>query len=124
MPQALSSIPQDLLGFWTITGGDYNLTDEYRADGTKIQHSCGRQGQPIPFRVEKDHLILFIEQPDGEVSEQATRFKLTGNTLTFFDSATSERVFCKCRGGIFWKLRSFFARLFGRRPWIEYCVMA
>lgn len=124
MPQTSSTIPEHLIGFWTIIGGDYNLTNEYRADSTMIQHSCGRQGQPIPFRVEKDRLILLIEQPDGEVSEQATCFMLVGDTLTFLESATSKRVFRKCRGGISWKLRSFFAKLFGRRPWIEYCVMA
>jgi hypothetical protein len=124
MTQMPSSVPQHLIGYWAITGGDYNLTNEYRADGTVVQHVCGRQGQPMPFRVEKDQLILRIEQPDGEVSEQATRFKVVEDTLTFFDSETSERVFRKCQGGIRWKLRNFFAKFFGRRPWIDYGVMA
>src|SRR5262245_11435081 len=94
-----SNIPQQLLGFWKVVGGDYPLTDEYRADGTLVQHVGDRTSDPIPFRIEGDQLISTLEQPDGTTSEQRERFELSGDKLTFIDSDGSTRVFQRNRDG-------------------------
>jgi hypothetical protein len=86
-------IPQQLIGFWKVAGGDYPLIDEYRPDGTLIQHVGDRASDPIPFRVEGDYLISSLEQPDGTISEQRARFEVSEDRLTFIDSDGSKRAF-------------------------------
>src|SRR4051812_38765220 len=75
-----------IVGVWTLEGGDYALTNEYRADGTFVQHVSGRTTDPSPFRIEGNFLIYSVEQPDGKVSEQKEEFRLAGDTLTFINS--------------------------------------
>ena len=82
-----------IVGTWKSVGGDYPLTNEYRADGTLVQHVGGRQTAPSPFRIEGDRLIVSVSQPDGTVFEQEDRFAVTGQTLTFFDPEGSTRTF-------------------------------
>ena len=80
-----------------MQGGDYPLTDEYRADGTLVQHVFGKTTEPMPFRIEGKFLVVGVKQDDGKVSEDKTEFSLTGDTLTFVDSPTSKRVFLRQR---------------------------
>jgi hypothetical protein len=82
-----------IIGSWRIEGGDYPLINEYRSDGTLVQHIDDRSGEPIPFRIEGDLLITSLEQPDGSVFENKTRFAISDDTLTFFDSDGTRRVF-------------------------------
>ena len=82
-----------IVGFWTLEGGDYPLTNEYRADGKFVQHVRGRVTDPSPFRIEGNLLIYSVAQPDGKIFEQKEEFRLTDDTLTFIDSLTSKRVF-------------------------------
>ena len=93
--QAAGTPPSDpgIVGVWTLEGGDYPLTNEYRADCTVVQHTGGRTTEPSRFRVEGNVLIYSVEQPDGTIFEQKEEFILTGDTLTFVDSPTSRRVF-------------------------------
>jgi len=86
-----------IVGSWTLQGGDYPLTDEYRADGTLVQHVFGKTTEPMPFRIEGKFLVVGVKQDDGKVSEDKTEFSLTGDTLTFVDSPTSKRVFLRQR---------------------------
>src|SRR4051812_31893628 len=63
----VASVPPSdprIVGTWTLEGGDYALTNEYRADGTVVQHVGGRASEPSPFRIEGNLLIYSIEQPD------------------------------------------------------------
>jgi hypothetical protein len=82
-----------IIGSWRIEGGDYPLINEYRSDGTLIQHIDDRSGEPIPFRIEGDLLVTSLVQPDGSVFENKTRFAISEDTLTFFDSDDTKRVF-------------------------------
>jgi hypothetical protein len=87
-----------IIGLWTLEeGGDYPLTNEYRANGTVVQHVDGRSTEPSPFRIEGKFLIYSVKQPDGEVLEQKEEFTLTDDILTFIDSPTSKRVFRRDR---------------------------
>lgn len=88
-----AAIDPRILGFWTIVNGDYGLTDEYRANGTVVGYVGGRRSSPIPFRIDGEYLTYLVKQPDGSVFEQKARFKLSGDTLTFFDSPRRKRVF-------------------------------
>jgi hypothetical protein len=92
----VASVPPSdprIVGFWTSQGGDYPLTNEYRADGTVVQHVFGKTTKPRPFRIEGNVLIYSVEQPDGKILEPKETFQLTEDTLTFIDSQTSKRVF-------------------------------
>ncbi len=82
-----------IIGYWTMVGGDYPLTNEYRADGMFIQHSGAQSGDASPFRIEGDQIIITITQPDGKPSIFKIRFQLEGDTLTLFDSDTEKRIF-------------------------------
>ena len=93
MTPSTSNIPQQLIGFWKIVGGDYPLVDEYRADGVLIQHVGDRTSEPITIRVEGDFMITRVEQPDGSTSEDRERFELSADRLTFMDSDGSKRNF-------------------------------
>ena len=98
----LASVPPSaprIVGFWTLEGGDYALTNEYRKDGTCVQHVFGRTTEPHAYRIEGEFLINSVPQPDGTVDEQKEEFRLTDDTLTFIDSPTSKRVFRRSRGG-------------------------
>lgn len=88
-----SSIPQQLIGFWKVIGGDYPLVDEYRSDGVLVQHVGDQASDPIPVRVEGDFLVARLEQPDGTMSEQKERFELSGDHLSFIASDGSKRSF-------------------------------
>jgi hypothetical protein len=88
-----SNIPQQLIGFWKVVGGDYPLTDEYRPDGTLIQHVGDRTSDPIAFRVEGNHLISSLEQPDGTTSEQRAQFELSEDKLTFIEKMARNAIF-------------------------------
>ena len=94
-----SSPPSDprIVGSWTIVGGDYPLTNIYRADGTFVQRVGGRETQPQIFRIEGEHLITRLKQPDGSVGDDKERFAIDGDTLTFFDADGSKRIFRKQR---------------------------
>src|SRR5215216_2275925 len=74
-----SAPPSDprIVGVWTLEGGDYPLTNEYRADGTVVQHVGGRATEPSRFRIEGNQLVYLVEQPDGKVVEQKEEFRLT-----------------------------------------------
>ncbi|MDB5319951.1 MAG: hypothetical protein JWN40_1582 [Phycisphaerales bacterium] len=92
----LTSVPPSdprIVGVWTLQGGDYPLTNEYRADGTVVQQVGGRTTEPSPFRIEGNLLIYSVQQSDGKISEQKEEFRLTDDTLTFIDSPTSKRIF-------------------------------
>lgn len=88
-----------IVGVWTIQGGDYPLTNEYRADGTMVQRVGGRSSDPSPYRIEGDRLVYSVKQHDGTVFEQAEEFRLAGDTLTFIDSPSENRVFRRNRRG-------------------------
>jgi hypothetical protein len=93
---AVRSVPPSdprIVGTWTLAGGDYPLTDEYRADGTLVQHVGNRTTEPTPFRIEGEYLVVTLAQPDGRSTEQKTRFALSGDTLTMIDAPTVKRVF-------------------------------
>src|SRR5215217_468855 len=93
---AVQSVPPSdprIVGSWTLTGGDYPLTDEYRADGTLVQHVGNRTTEPAPYRIEGEQIIVSLAQPDGRVTETKNRFTLAGDTLTLFDSPTIKRTF-------------------------------
>src|SRR5215217_468846 len=93
---AVESVPPSdprIVGSWTLTGGDYPLTDEYRADGTLVQHVGNRTTEPAPYRIEGEQIIVSLAQPDGRVTETKNRFTLAGDTLTLFDSPTIKRTF-------------------------------
>jgi hypothetical protein len=98
---AASVTPADprIVGVWTLVGGDYPLTNEYRADGTVVQHLSGRTTDPVPFRIEGKFLICSVKQPDGTTFEQKDEFTLTGDTLTFIDAPTVRRVFRRNKRG-------------------------
>src|SRR6266567_7921825 len=101
MTNTTSNVPPTdprIIGFWTSVSGDYTLTNEYRADGTLIQHVGDRTGRPIPFQIEGECLICSIEQPNGTVFEQKTRFAISDETLTFFHSPRKRRVFRRTQG--------------------------
>ena len=87
--------PEDLriVGSWSIIGGDYQLTDEYRADGTVVQHVGGRTSKPKRFQIDGEILTCFVEQPDGRIFEQKARFGISEDTLTFYDSPRTKRIF-------------------------------
>ena len=57
----------DIIGFWEGVSGDYPLIDEYRADGTFIQHVRERSTKPAAFRIDGEYMIYSIEQPNGSV---------------------------------------------------------
>lgn len=80
-----------------MEGSDYPLTNEYRADGTVVQHVMGQIRDPIPFRIEGDQLIVSLRQSNGVVTEDKTRYTLSGDMLTFIDSPNSKRVFHRDR---------------------------
>jgi hypothetical protein len=84
-----------IIGSWTLVGGDYPLTNEYRADGTLVQHVSGRTGKPLPFRIEGKYLIVSVKQPDGTVSDTKDRIELSDDRLTFFDPGGTKRVFLR-----------------------------
>ena len=86
-----------IIGFWKVVGGDYSLINEYRSDGTVIQHVGGRAGKPSSFRIEGDCIIYSLEQPDGSVSEDKTRYAISGDTLTFFYSPKEKMHFQRTR---------------------------
>src|SRR5262245_3793020 len=73
-----------IIGFWKCVGGDYGLINEYRSDGTIIQHVGDRASPPSPFRIEAECVVYSLQQPDGSVSETKTRFEISGDILTFF----------------------------------------
>ena len=98
-PSGSSNIPQQLIGFWKVVGGDYPLTDEYRADGTLVQHVGDNTSDPIPVRVEGDCVVSSLEQPDGTTSEQREKFELSEDALIFADSDGSKRTFRRVRAG-------------------------
>jgi hypothetical protein len=101
-------IPQELIGFWKVVGGDYPLVDEYRSDGVLIQHVGDQTSDPIPCRVEGDFIVSILEQPDGSTSEQRERFELSADRLAFVDSDGKKRHFERVSG----------ERLSGsRKPW-------
>ena len=98
----LASVPPSdprIVGVWTLQGGDYPLTNEYRADGTVVQHGFGGTTEPRPFRIEGKFLIYTIKQPDGSMTELKDEFTLAGDTLTFIDSPISKRVFRRDKSG-------------------------
>jgi acetate kinase len=84
-----------IIGFWKGIGGDYLLTNEYRTDGTVVQHVGNRSSEPSPFRIEGDYMIHSLKQPDGRIFEQKTRFQVSENQLTFIYSGTTKCVFQK-----------------------------
>ena len=81
-----------IVGSWTHIGGDYPLTNEYRADGTLLQRSGSRTGKPSAFRTEGDYVIVSVKQPNGTIFEQKDRFELRDDTLTFLDADGSKRI--------------------------------
>jgi len=87
-----------IIGFWTMMDGDYALTNQYRADGTIVQHVGGSASKPHPFRIEREYLVSSITQPNGTIFEPRVRFELSKDSLTFFDSPKSKRVFRRSRG--------------------------
>jgi hypothetical protein len=96
MPDKIQNVPpadMRIVGAWTITGGDYPLTDVYRADGTVVQYVAGQIIQPRRFEIDGEFLTCFVEQKDGRIFEQKARFGISGDTLTFYDSPTNKRVF-------------------------------
>jgi len=93
MTQTPSNIPQQLIGFWKVVGGDYPLVDEYRSNGMLIQHVGDQTSEPIAFRVEGDYVVSILDQPDGTTSEQRERFEVSADSLRFFDSDGSKREF-------------------------------
>lgn len=95
MPNRSRETPADkrIIGSWQIEGGDYPLIDEYRSDGTVVQHINDSCGNPMPFRIEGDLLIVSVTQPDGDIFDFKTQFSISEDTLIFFDSPDSKRVF-------------------------------
>jgi len=91
-PNAPPADPR-IVGSWTIIGGDYPLTNDYRTDGTVVQHVGDRASQPKRFQIDGEYLTCFVEQPDGRIFEQKTRFGISGDALTFYDSPRKKRVF-------------------------------
>ena len=89
----LDSVNSRIIGSWRITGGDYPLVNEYRADGTLVQRVGGRKTEPYKFRIEGEYLTVSVPQPDGTISETKERFALKDDTLTFFGSDGSKRTF-------------------------------
>lgn len=83
----------DIVGFWKVIGGDYPLINEYRSDGTLIQHIGNRAGKPIPFRTDGNCIISFLEQPDGRIYEEKKQFLVSENTLTLIYSAKKKMQF-------------------------------
>ena len=97
----VASVPPSdprIVGVWISQGGDYPLTNEYRADGTLVQYAFGKTSEPRPFRIEGDLLIYTLKQPDGSVTEQKQKFTLAGDTLTMINS-TSKQVFQRQKRG-------------------------
>ena len=92
-PSGVGAAPAGLVGSWTNVGGDYLLTNEYRADGMFLQHVGGRSSTPDPYRVEGEFIVVSVKQPDGSVIKQRDRFVLEGDTLTFVDADGSNRTF-------------------------------
>lgn len=86
----LSSTGSGIVGFWTRSGGDYHLTNEYRDDGMLVQHIDGKAGTPRPYRIQGDLLIVSVPQDDGRIFEFTNQFTLAGEELTFFDSPTDK----------------------------------
>ncbi len=88
MSQSTNNGPADprIIGFWKGVGGDYPLINEYRPDGMSVQHVGDRSSKPSPFRTEGDHVIYSVEQPDGSIFEQKTKYMISGDTLTFIYS--------------------------------------
>ena len=72
-----------IIGFWKGVGGDYGLINEFRLDGTVIQHVGDRSSKPSPFRTEGDYIIYSLEHPNGSVFEQKTQYLISEDTLTF-----------------------------------------
>jgi hypothetical protein len=87
MAHDTQNVQEQLVGFWKIVRGDYPLINEYQAGGMLVQHVGERVSKPIPFRVEGDHLVTSLEQPDGTISEDRKRFELSADRLTLIDSA-------------------------------------
>ena len=98
-PAGVAPTDPRIVGAWTMAGGDYPLTDEYRADGMLVQTVRGRTMEPHPFRIEGEFIIVSVKQPDGTAYEQKDRFTLKDDTLTFTDSNGSKRVFRRDRRG-------------------------
>jgi hypothetical protein len=98
--KVVSVPPSDprIIGIWTAEGGDYPLTNEYRADGTLVQRSGDRATPPYPFRIEGKFLILPIERAKGEVFEQKEEYTISGDTLTIIHSPESKSVFQRNKG--------------------------
>lgn len=47
-----------IVGEWSLEeGDDYLLVDEYRADGTLVQHVFGKTTAPTPFRIEGNFIV-------------------------------------------------------------------
>jgi hypothetical protein len=92
----VASVPPSdprIVGVWTLQDGDYPLTNEYRADGTLVQHVFGKTTDPVPFRIDGPHLVYTVKQLDGRVTEQKAEFTLAGDTRVLVDSPTTKRVF-------------------------------
>lgn len=89
-----------IVGFWTRSGGDYSLTNEYRDDGMLVQHIDGKAGTPRPYRIQGDLIIVSVPQEDGRIFDFTNQFALAGEELIFFDSPTDKsdtRVFKRDR---------------------------
>ena len=84
-----------IIGFWKGVGGDYGLINEFRLDGTLIQHVGDRASRPSHFRIEGDYIITSLEQPDGSISEQKEQYAISGDTLTFIYSPRKKMHFQK-----------------------------
>ena len=93
----VASIDPRIIGTWNLTEGDYPLTNEYRADGTMVQHLMRGKTEPVPFRIEGNQLIYVQRQDDGRITEQKTQFELSGDTLTFIYSPEVRMVFVRQR---------------------------
>jgi len=94
----ISEVMSGIIGFWSNVGGDYALTNEYRADGTVVQHVGKGSSSPQPFRIDGDCLIFSIVQPNGSIFEQRARFVLSGDLLTLLHSPKTKCVFKRSSG--------------------------
>lgn len=80
-----------IIGFWEGINGDYKLTNEYREDGTFVQHVGERSSDTRRYRIEGDEFISLIEQRDRSIHEQRTKYSISGDQLTFYYGKTEMR---------------------------------
>lgn len=86
---------KELIGKWKSINCEYDLINTFTAQGTMTQADRWSKGNPCKFTIEGNNMIFFIEQPDGSIHEEKTKFELSDGIMTFIYSPKSKIEFVK-----------------------------